>query len=81
MDLLWFIFLIPLAAAIAIYSYYERKDERDKVDRRIHRLEEYDMKREQKPQVKEVVKIRCPSCKALNPESAKYCNECGAALQ
>jgi hypothetical protein len=79
----WFIGLlsIPLVAAIAIYSYYDRKDDRDKVNRRIQRLEEYDVKRDQPSHMKEVIKIRCPSCKELNPESAKYCNECGVALQ
>lgn len=30
--------------------------------------------------VKEVVKIRCQSCKALNDEDAKYCKECGTEL-
>jgi hypothetical protein len=77
---LWFIFGMPLIAAVAIYSYYDQKDEREKVNRRIQRLEEYDMKREQQPQLKEVIKVRCPSCKEVNPESAKYCNECGVTL-
>lgn len=27
-----------------------------------------------------VVKVRCPACKALNDEHAKFCNQCGAAL-
>ena len=27
-----------------------------------------------------VVKVRCPKCRALNDESAKFCNNCGAAL-
>jgi hypothetical protein len=72
---IWFIGLlsIPLVAAIAIYSYYDRKDEKEKVDRRIHRLEEYDMKRELQQSTTEVIKVRCPNCKALNPESAKFC--------
>lgn len=29
---------------------------------------------------REVVKLRCPACKALNEESAKFCNQCGQAL-
>ncbi|NTW90539.1 MAG: zinc ribbon domain-containing protein [Erysipelotrichaceae bacterium] len=29
---------------------------------------------------KEVVKIRCQSCKTLNDEDAKYCKKCGAEL-
>ena len=29
---------------------------------------------------KEVVKVRCRACKALNDESAKTCKECGAEL-
>lgn len=29
---------------------------------------------------KEVIKIRCQSCKALNDEDAKYCKKCGAEL-
>jgi hypothetical protein len=27
-----------------------------------------------------VVKVRCPACKTLNDEHAKFCNQCGAAL-
>jgi hypothetical protein len=27
-----------------------------------------------------LVKIRCPKCRALNDESAKFCNQCGAAI-
>jgi hypothetical protein len=27
-----------------------------------------------------VVKVRCPKCRALNDETAKFCNNCGAAL-
>ena len=29
---------------------------------------------------KEVIKVRCPSCKTLNDEDAKYCKKCGAQL-
>lgn len=29
---------------------------------------------------KEVIKIRCQSCKTLNDEDAKYCKKCGAEL-
>ena len=29
---------------------------------------------------KEVVKVRCRACKALNDESSKTCKECGAEL-
>lgn len=39
-------------------------------------LDEVDLKTDSK----EVVKIRCQSCKALNDEDAKYCKECGAEL-
>jgi hypothetical protein len=28
----------------------------------------------------EKVKVRCPSCKALNDEVARFCNQCAAAL-
>ena len=27
-----------------------------------------------------VVKVRCPKCRSLNDETAKFCNNCGAAL-
>jgi hypothetical protein len=27
-----------------------------------------------------VVKVRCPACKILNDEHAKYCNQCGKAM-
>lgn len=26
------------------------------------------------------VKVRCPKCRALNDEAAKFCNQCGAAV-
>ena len=29
---------------------------------------------------KEVVKVRCPACRALNEENAKFCNQCGKEL-
>jgi len=29
---------------------------------------------------KEVVKVRCPHCAALNDEGAKFCNQCGNAF-
>lgn len=32
------------------------------------------------PQEKEVIKVRCTNCKALNDEDAKFCKECGNAL-
>lgn len=32
------------------------------------------------PQVKEVIKIKCPSCEILNDEKAKFCCECGYRL-
>lgn len=32
------------------------------------------------PSEKEVIKVRCNSCKALNDEDAKFCKECGNAL-
>ncbi len=31
-------------------------------------------------QNKEVIKVRCPKCKHLNDESAKFCNNCGEEL-
>ena len=31
-------------------------------------------------QQKEVVKIRCTACRALNEESAKFCDQCGQRL-
>jgi len=30
------------------------------------------------PEVK--VKVRCSGCRGLNPEAARFCNQCGAAL-
>lgn len=30
---------------------------------------------------KEVIKIRCPKCSSLNPETAKFCSECGTSLK
>lgn len=32
------------------------------------------------PPPKEIVKVRCPSCKHLNDETAKFCAECGENL-
>jgi hypothetical protein len=29
---------------------------------------------------KPVVKVRCPGCRALNDEGAKFCNQCGGAI-
>lgn len=29
----------------------------------------------------QLVKVRCPNCKALNHESAKFCDQCGQKLQ
>lgn len=29
---------------------------------------------------KEIIKVRCPTCRALNDEAAKFCGECGAKL-
>lgn len=26
------------------------------------------------------VAVRCPSCRALNPEAARFCNQCGKGL-
>ncbi len=33
-----------------------------------------------KAEAKETVKVRCPSCRALNDEEAKFCNQCGQGL-
>ncbi len=32
------------------------------------------------PAGREVVKIRCRNCQALNDENAKFCNQCGARI-
>jgi predicted RNA-binding Zn-ribbon protein involved in translation (DUF1610 family) len=32
------------------------------------------------PPAGEVVKIRCPKCRELNDEDARFCKHCGAAL-
>lgn len=32
------------------------------------------------PEQREVIKIRCRSCQALNDEDAKFCDQCGAAV-
>jgi len=32
------------------------------------------------PDTTTVVKIRCPKCKALNDEDARFCKQCGAAM-
>jgi ribosomal protein L40E len=32
------------------------------------------------PEQREVIKVRCRSCQALNEEQAKFCGQCGAAL-
>lgn len=32
------------------------------------------------PSVKEVVKVRCRNCQALNEEDAKFCKSCGAMM-
>lgn len=32
------------------------------------------------PPVKEVVKVRCRNCQALNEEDAKFCKSCGAMM-
>jgi hypothetical protein len=34
----------------------------------------------EKGETKPVVKVRCPKCRALNDETAKFCNQCGAPL-
>lgn len=39
-------------------------------------LDEVDLNKD----TKEVIKIRCTSCKSLNDEDAKYCKKCGAEL-
>jgi hypothetical protein len=32
------------------------------------------------PETGEVVRVRCPQCRALNDEKAKFCNQCGNQL-
>lgn len=29
---------------------------------------------------RETIKVRCPACRALNDENARFCNQCGKAL-
>ena len=41
-------------------------------------LEEVDVL--QKPVAEETVKVRCRSCRQLNDEEAKYCDQCGAEM-
>ena len=36
--------------------------------------------RESPPPPPHVVKVRCPSCGALNDEDARFCDQCGSAL-
>jgi len=33
-----------------------------------------------KGETQPVVKVRCPKCRALNDETAKFCNQCGAPV-
>ena len=35
----------------------------------------------QEPEQVTVVKVRCPKCKALNDEDARFCKQCGATMQ
>ena len=48
---------------------------------RMHPLEHDTITRNTSQRPMEVIKVRCQNCKTLNPESAKFCNECGDALQ
>lgn len=32
------------------------------------------------PATKEIIRVRCPHCKALNDENDKYCGQCGKAI-
>lgn len=32
------------------------------------------------PEEKAVIKVRCPKCRALNDEDARFCDQCGAPL-
>jgi len=45
-----------------------------------HSLSAVTSDRDAPAESKEVVKIRCRACKALNDESAKTCTECGAEM-
>ena len=35
---------------------------------------------EQAAEAKQIVKVRCPDCRALNEEDAKFCKQCGRGL-
>jgi hypothetical protein len=41
---------------------------------------DHEAEEEPAPEMKEVVKIRCRACHALNDEAARFCNQCGEPL-
>jgi len=43
-------------------------------------LSEVDLSKSIPPQNQDVVKVRCQSCRTLNDENAKFCDECGKAM-
>lgn len=43
-------------------------------------LEEVEVVKNTSSAGQEVIKVRCPSCRTLNDENAKFCDQCGQAL-
>ena len=43
-------------------------------------LEEVDAVKNAQTAPREVVKVRCPKCRTLNDENARFCDNCGQAL-
>lgn len=43
-------------------------------------LEEVDVVKSVSASGREVIKVRCPNCRTLNDEDAKFCDECGKPL-
>jgi hypothetical protein len=43
-------------------------------------LEQVDVVKSVSASGREVVKVRCPACRTLNDEDAKFCDECGKPL-
>lgn len=66
--------LVPLLFVIffnyALAGSREHEAEQVSLKRRIERLEQGSAES----------KMPCPHCNAMNPETAKYCNECGVTL-
>ncbi|RYG61882.1 zinc ribbon domain-containing protein [bacterium] len=43
-------------------------------------LEQVDVVKSVSASGREVIKVRCPACRTLNDEDAKFCDECGKPL-